>query len=270
MSRETLDDLGPTTNFLIEVGVENPQILFVNQVNRINQEVKERGMTTDLDSTYFMSEKIAVDNFNRNHISDDAYKKTVLDLRDRYGMVQWLEELGEADSLEKAIGYWNNPKQLTHLPLTPGTKELFYYLHTIEIPVGRVTARPGRVAAATRLYFELNEPHIDQSLIYVQDEDIIDPKFKIGVILDVLGSGVHLEDAPEEAEVVAKEGVVVGLFPQAWNEGYKPKSHNIVTLDQVSENGPRVLSLDMEEFKQLPTMIQVYFAVGDRLLQDIK
>lgn len=141
-------------------------------------------------------------------------------------------------------------------------------MHTDEIPVGRVTARPGRVAAATRLYFELNEPHIDQSLIYVQDEDIIDPKFKKGVIIDVLGAGVHLEDAPEEAEDMAEEGVKVGMYPQAWNKGYKPKSHNVVTLDQVSENGLRVLSLDMEEFRQLPIMVQVYFAVGDRLLQD--
>lgn len=98
MSRETLDNLGLTTNFLIEVGIENPQILLINQIKRINQEVRKRGMTTDLDSTYFMSEKIAVDNFNKDQGLEDADKKTVLDLTDRYGMVEWLVVLGEARS----------------------------------------------------------------------------------------------------------------------------------------------------------------------------
>ncbi len=250
-----------------ELGTRLIEGLLIERIERANEVLKTRGISTDIDSTELATEMTAIADFNAVHGTEYRLE----DLREsRYAMVEWSKDLpGVKDPLKHAIGYWNNPVTLPYLPPTPGSQILFRYLHEQKISVQRVTARPGFTARATKLWYRFNAPWVDESLIHVQEGENINSQFKYDKIAKELKVGYHLEDAVEEAEIIAELGIIVGLVPQPWNEGYEPVSKRIFTLDKALKRGLPYLGVDRWTLKNEPKMIQVYFVLIDSILAKI-
>jgi len=252
-----------TYEFLRNVGIINPEVSFLNKLKIVNDELRIKGVSTDIDDSEVNSHTEALRGFN----SSNNTNRTNEELTDRFIMVKWLEELGSENPLEHAIGFWNSIEQMPHLEATPGADIVYKYLHDIGIPMHRSTARPGWTREATLLWYTNNASYVDLSLIHIQEGNDINPSFKTNTIINKIKAGYHFEDAPEESEVLASAGVIVGLVPQTWNENYKPVSPRIVTVSKALEHGLPNLGLDAGTFREVPKIAQVYFALNEYILE---
>lgn len=224
--------------------------------------LKQNGLGTDIDSTEVDSATTALGLFN---LMLDQ-NRSVDELHDRYLMVKWIEDLRiTEDPLNEAINYWNNIENVPYYEANPGAYRLYRYLHLSGIDIPRVTSRPSRAHSATIEWYRRNSPWVVQKdLVHMTEKDEVDPKFKAEKIKS-LHLGAFFEDAFEEAEVFAKNGVLVTIVPQRWNIEKHSNHPNLLTV-QDRHNDFKVLDLDSEEFLHLPKVLQAYYVLADEIL----
>ncbi|OGM20156.1 hypothetical protein A2863_00850 [Candidatus Woesebacteria bacterium RIFCSPHIGHO2_01_FULL_38_9b] len=233
------------------------------QIDNVEEWFQQNGLGSDIDSSEVMSERMAVDLFNL----DLGQSRSPQELTDRYLMVHWIEELNLGDDpLKKAIGYWNDINNIPYMKPNPGAYRLYTYLHLVGIDIPRLTARPAWTRDSTLEYYRRNSPWVvEKDLLYISDNNIIDPEAKVKSAVE-LGLGAFIEDALEEAYLLADKGILTGLVPQSWNNRKYTDHTNVLTVNQRLRDGFKVLDPNNNQFVKMPNILQVYHVMADEIL----
>jgi hypothetical protein len=256
---------------LIERFPNYQETRLIEKFKVINDEIRRRGVGIDMDSSEWMSEEVAVREFNTDHGTN--YKISDLE-KDRYAMVSWSNHIpGVNDPLQYAIRYWNNPEWLVKLKPCPGALIMSKYFSgdDVKIDLHRITARPGadEIVKATYDCYKRQMPWVDKSLIHIQrGTNTISSGYKVAEI-DELNLGYFFEDAPDDAEaVVKKTNAIAIILPCYWNKGYKPDNPRILTFDYALENGLNGLGIHRIELQKLPRNVLAYTILADHILKN--
>jgi hypothetical protein len=236
----------------------------IRKLDIVNHELKENGVSTDIDSTEVKSQDAALRQYN----DKTGQARKLCELTDRYVMVEWLKEYGYVDPISVAIRIWNNPEEFSKLEPEDGALILSKYLFLSGVDLHRFTARPGwpEIKNSTLNWYQKTMPWVvDQGLIHIQDGDSINPRFKYANIPTY--AKYHFDDATEELEELSKLGVVGVLIPQPWNIHYKANNQMILTFSKAMEQGIPSLEMSNFDFRKMPKLIQAYFVLSDHILR---
>lgn len=157
------------------------------------------------------------------------------------------------EALKIALSAWNNDIVYLNSPKMSGISTLFKFLSEINYPYKFVSSRPKEFLNATRMYFQQNFPWIDRdNIILGRNDGEHGGDFKAR-ILSELGTALHVEDALDEAKIIAESTCSkVLIVPQPWNESDRLDNANIKYLGHFYENNdswPVIKFLASEEAK---------------------
>ena len=221
--------------------------------------LKKDGISFDIDGLEALTAEKAIKLYNQIYGKDFGYK-SIEDHKEYFAMSNWLKEIKELDPkvvpsepTRMAINIWNDPNVVKSAELEMGVRALTKFLSNHEIVPYRITQRPGNNKADTIAWYQKVHPDLPKDHIFVQKEGIYDSEFKVKKILE-LGVKFHLEDSWEQAELIAEQGVWVGLVPhQPWSRDYQPSHPKIVKPDA--------------NYLGRPGIIRAFLALADNVAQ---
>lgn len=121
-------------------------------------------------------------------------------------------------ALEFSKGAWNNDDVYLNSPEMPGARILLETLDQLKIPYIFISSRPVEFEDVTRKWFKNTFPLVpSKNIILGRKEGVHGGDFK-AQMAQKFGVGLHIEDAMEEAVIIAdKAKIPVLVVPQPWN-----------------------------------------------------
>lgn len=135
-------------------------------------------------------------------------------------MAKIAEENGvsKEKSLAFAQGVWNRHDVYLNAPPMNGITALLEAFDDNKIPYLFISSRPVEFTETTKEWFAKTFPQVDsENIILGRKKEMGGGEFKANMVKKY-NVGLHIEDAMEEAVVIAETGVPVVLVPQPWNE----------------------------------------------------
>ncbi len=167
----------------------------------------------------------------------------------------------EADAMSFAKGVWNRHDVYLNAPPMPGIKTLLETFDKIGVSYVFISSRPVEFLDTTREWFRNTFPQVKgENIILGRAEGMTGGKFKADTARS-LNLGLFIEDAPEEAVVIAGAGIPVLLVPQPWNANEKIDSPLIKRLgdyDHTAGTWPVLRFLATSEAKEFFASVAQY------------
>lgn len=164
-------------------------------------------------------------------------------------------------SLAFAQGAWNRHDVYLNAPPMPGVTALLETFDDNQIPYLFISSRPVEFTETTVEWFAKTFPQVkSENIILGRKKEMGGGEFKADMAKKY-NVGFHIEDAMEEAIVIAEAGVPVILVPQPWNEQEVPTHPRIKHLGAHSHSDgswPAVRFLRSKEAKEFFASVAQY------------
>lgn len=191
----------------------------IRRLESVDADFRKLKVSFDMDGVEINSAELAIGNLNNklgtNHVVDDLIGYwTMVDLVSK-------ADPSIQDPKKYATDLWNNDNVFGNAKPDSGAWILANYLNRIGINnISRITSRPSFVKDVTLNWYKTKMPWVKQESIYIQDNALYDPDYKVKKIIE-LGIDLHFEDSVDEAEkIVSQTNARVVLVPQFWNQEY--------------------------------------------------
>ena len=120
--------------------------------------------------------------------------------------------------MEFSKGAWNNDDVYRNAPEMHGARTLLEVFNELKVPYVFISSRPVEFEDVTREWFKNTFPLVPSgNIILGRKEGVHGGDFKAQMI-QKFGVGLHIEDAMEEAVIIADTAKIpVLVVPQPWN-----------------------------------------------------
>ncbi len=144
----------------------------------------------------------------------------------------------EDQCLDYMKSTWNQYDVYRNSPEIAGISTLLKILKDIQVPVVFISSRPMEFLEVTKEWFADKFAWIDPENIHIKRPDIVTGEAYKPAMVEAYNVGLHIEDAPDEANAVASQTTAkVLLVPQQWNRLATIESPNVKILEQGKASG---------------------------------